>query len=69
MRLTNAEQEAIRVVLCERLAGDARDLEDALGISEQDAIKMMARLESALGKLQSAQHGRYERAHRNRHKP
>lgn len=50
-RLTKKEKEAVIDVLNERLAGGPDDLRDALGISIEDAQRMMTRLENVISKL------------------
>ena len=51
-RLTKLEVAAVVDVLNERLAGGTEDLKDALGITEQEADRMMERLYNAKHKLE-----------------
>ncbi len=51
MRLSKAEKEAIIDVLNEKLAGGANDLRDSLGISNDQAAKLMRHLDSACTKI------------------
>ena len=50
-RLTKLEREAIVEVLEERIAAGTEDLADALGLEDDEAEKMMQRLQSARTKL------------------
>jgi hypothetical protein len=50
--LSRTEVDAVLAVIDERLAGDARDLRDALGLKDvQEAVKMMNALDRAKQKL------------------
>jgi hypothetical protein len=51
VRLTNLEKKAVLAVLLERIAGGTEDLKDALGLTEEEADRMMDLLDSAAEKL------------------